>query len=961
MNVPQAHSGNSATQNLILHSFAPAMLLDQHLLIIAINPAMAERLNVVAEQLIGQAFCDLSTNALSANLTRLLLDPHWGNSADDSIAAVIGVPSVAVQIVKIGSEFGGPSGFLVQPDPKAPQSAGFDWETALQGAGQGVWDYNISTGLQQYSKTWHEIRGLSEKDTGSNDTQSWLAKIHPEDLALVQKITLEIDAGLLQTVHYEYRERHALGHWIWIMCRGRAIAWAADGKPIRYVGTDTDISAIKSDQATIKKLSQTEVRWKNALESTDDGLWDLNEMTNDRFHSPQWYKMRGIAEDDPARNGFEDWLSYIHPDDIMYVNHEISQQSIPDRNFTEMEYRERHQLGHWIWISSRGKVVQRDESGRPVRIVGIDTDITGKKASLGRIERISRRLEMALTSSNIGVWEFSFSTNQAEWDTVMRSIYGLPANSNPLPRDIWEQSLHNDDRDTVLAITTAAIKTSSDYILDYRIVRADGEIRHIRSRASHIDDPIDGKKLVGLNWDVTLDHKLAQELKDANAIALRNNIQLEAARALMEYNALHDALTGLPNRRMLDQVQKASVVNPIADDKRFAVLHVDLDRFKQINDTLGHAAGDAALIRTAGILRDSVGENDLVARVGGDEFAVFIQDAPPEAELLALARRIIAKSSAPMKYMHHDCRCGVSIGIAYAFGPDIDVEALLINADMAMYKSKYNGRGDCTVFNEDMKLEALEKKNRSDQLLAALDQNEFFCVYQPQFDCATLQLTGLEALVRWNSPVHGVLAPSEFLPLAEELQIIDSIDRIVLRLALDDLAEWTKLGLKIPRLSINISGRRLSDPCLSDELRQLIIPKNVLSFEFLESIFLDEPNEIQSTNIACIREIGIGIEVDDFGSGHSSIVSLLKLRPDRLKIDRTIVEPVIRSATQRQLVKSIVGIGKLQGISVLAEGVETAEHIKIMQSIGCDELQGYALSRPVPAAQLVQLLLPSGD
>jgi EAL domain-containing protein (putative c-di-GMP-specific phosphodiesterase class I) len=242
--------------------------------------------------------------------------------------------------------------------------------------------------------------------------------------------------------------------------------------------------------------------------------------------------------------------------------------------------------------------------------------------------------------------------------------------------------------------------------------------------------------------------------------------------------------------------------------------------------------------------------------------------------------------------------------------------------------------------------------------LTALDRDEFFCVYQPQYDSHTLQLTGIETLVRWNNPVHGQMAPSEFLPLAEELQIIDQIDKIVLRLALRDLVLWQGMGLNVPRLSINISGRRLQDPGLAQELIDLSMPEGVVSFEFLESIFLDEPDEIQMANINCIRQLGIGIEVDDFGSGHSSIVSLLKLKPDRLKIDRFIVEPVTRSDRQRHLVQSIVDIGKLQGIKVLAEGVETVAHVKILQAIGCDELQGFALSRPIPAAQLVALLAP---
>ena len=962
MNAPQAHSGYTAIQNLIRHSLAPMLLIDNQLKIVQVNQAMAQLLNLPMDAVAGTDFSACLNHGATdaANLEfRKFADKLKNPTADLGLShsLQIGRPAFSVIVTAIEAGFGGYFEFLVQAAAKDRTSTSIDWEAALEGAGQGVWDYDISTGVKHHSKTWHDMRGLSRHDAPAADQDSWLDKIHPDDLARTQKSTADLEAGLLADVHFEYRERHALGHWLWIMCRGRPIAWDPAGKPTRYVGTDTDITAIKAAQATVSQLTNDEIRWKNAHDSTDQGLWDVNPEIGERYFSPSWFKMRGLPEDDPSLADHSVWLSRIHPDDLQRLKDEIELQKTAIDDNTKLEYRERHQDGRWIWILSRGKVVGRATNGRPARLVGTDTDITELKASKERIERISRRLELAMTASKVGVWEFDLTTNQVEWDMVMREMYGLPLTASPLPRDIWERWLHPDDAEAAVAKTTAAQASKTDYVMDYRILRSDGTVRHMRSRAIHIDDPIDGPKLIGLNWDVTQDFELAQELKDANAIALKHNTELEAARALMEHHSLHDALTGLANRRMLDQVQKLSFESPDALTRRFAVLHVDLDRFKQINDTLGHDAGDAVLVRTAGILRETVGMNDLVARVGGDEFAVFIEDAPDEAGLVNLARRIIARSALPMKYLHHDCRCGVSIGIAYATGPDIDGNTLFINADMALYRSKNNGRGGCTVFNDDMKREALAKKNRSDELLAALDRDEFFCLYQPQYDCSTLQLTGVEALVRWNNPRHGIMAPAEFLPLAEELQIIDRIDKIVLHLALADLAAWHKAGVYLPRLSINISGRRLRDQNLADELTRLALPKGIISFEFLESIFLDEPDDIQITNITCIRRLGIGVEVDDFGSGHSSIVSLLKLKPDRLKIDRSIVEPVTRSERQRHLVQSIVDIGKLQGIKVLAEGVETARHIKVLQTIGCDELQGYALSHPISAADLAKLLL----
>ena len=959
MNAPQVHSSASSVQNLIGHSLVPAIFIDCNLLILQVNQAMADLLNQSVAALTSLPFHHLFSGTIPTPLANYLNRPPMHNGPADGVWGHIGLAQIEVWIVALSGEFGGPIGFLVQAAPQIRSSNSLDWEAALHGAGQGVWDYNIATGEKLYSKTWHDMRGASKADAAATEIDYWLTTIHPEDLEATKKHAADLEAGLLQDVNFEYRERHLSGHWMWIMCRGRPIEWDSVGHPTRYVGTDTDITALKSVQDAVTQLSATDIRWKNALESTVQGLWDVNEINGERFHSAQWFRMRGLPENTVAQHEMDEWLGRIHPEDVERVKRDIRLQRIPYNDIIEMEYRERHKNGHWQWILSRGKVVQRNEENFQVRVIGFDTDITGIKSSDDKIKRMSKRLEMALTSSKIGVWEFDWATNRVHWDSVMREMYGLPNDQAPLPREIWETSLHPDDRDATITKALAGQESKESYDLDYRIVLNDGTVKHLRSRASFDDNGIDGLKLLGLNWDVTEDIHLAQKLKDANDIALKRNKQLEVARSLMEYNALHDALTGQANRRMLDQVQKSYFDNPEYQNVRFAVLHVDLDRFKQINDTLGHDAGDAVLIHTANVLRETVGPDDLVARVGGDEFAVFIANAPDEAALLALARNIIAKTSAPIKYQHHDCRCGVSIGIAYAKASDIDGNALLINADMAMYRSKHSGRGGCSVFNDDMKREALEKKNRSDELLTGLDRDEFFCVYQPQYDCKTLQFIGVEALVRWNNPAHGVMSPCDFLPLAEELQVIDRIDKTVLGLAISDLAHWQDAGLVIPRLSINISGRRLCDPQLAQELSQLLVPKGILSFEFLESIFLDEPDKIQAANIACIRRLGIGIEVDDFGSGHSSIVSLLKLKPDRLKIDRTIIEPVTRSARQRHLVQSIVDIGKLQGIKVLAEGVETTDHIKILQTIGCDELQGYALSRPLSASQLMTLLTPA--
>ena len=605
----------------------------------------------------------------------------------------------------------------------------------------------------------------------------------------------------------------------------------------------------------------------------------------------------------------------------------------------------------------RGRAIAWSKDGKPERFVGTDTDITPMKASEERIKTVSRRLELALSSVQIGVWQFDITRDRIDWDARLRAIYGLAADDAPVPRDAWERALHPDDRQRAIDTVAEAIRGQKDYELAYRIIRPDRTIRFIRSRVSYQPDLIGGPILMGINWDATAEHEHSELLRIANQLAAVRNAELEEARAEMEHNALHDALTGLPNRRMLDQAQTSHRLRGRQGPERSAILHIDLDRFKQINDVFGHDVGDFVLKNTAAILRDATPPGALVARVGGDEFAIFLPQAPGDAALSHLAEELIARIAQPVIYEGSECRYGISIGIAVAEGDQIDGKALFVNADLALYRAKNDGRGRWCFFTDQMRAAALAQKQRSDELLAGIERDEFFCVYQPQFDARTGAITGVEALVRWNTPSHGILQPADFLATAEDLNALARIDQIVLRKAVADFNHWSAAGLTVPRLSVNLSKARLRDPDLGHELARLTIDPTRLSLELLESNYLDDQSQVVSENLAAIRRLGIGIEVDDFGTGHASIVSLLRLKPDRLKIDKALVEPIATSDMLAQLLRSIIEIGHLQGIAIIAEGVETETQRAMLQAMGCDELQGFALARPMTAVEIGAYLL----
>ncbi|HEV2896619.1 MAG TPA: EAL domain-containing protein [Pseudaminobacter sp.] len=569
-----------------------------------------------------------------------------------------------------------------------------------------------------------------------------------------------------------------------------------------------------------------------------------------------------------------------------------------------------------------------------------------------QLKKLSRRLELALEASQIGVWEHDLETNDLVWDDRVNEIYGKPRDGAPRGYEDWAGSIHPDDLERATTDFDKAVSTGGRYSSDYRLVLPNGEIRHIRTRAIIYNDSNETPKMIGAEWDVTADVMLTRELERAKNLAETRYAELEAAKARIEHNSLHDSLTGLPNRRYLDEILEHYAAACVRGGGHAALLHIDLDRFKQINDTLGHAAGDAMLIHASQVLKSNVRPQDFVARIGGDEFVVVCTADGGSDDLSSLAERIIRRMRQPVFYEGHQCRFGVSIGIAMEPGENVDPKRLLVNADIALYRAKSRGRNRHEFFSEALQAEIVTTKRVADEILGGLERNEFVAYYQPQFDAKTLEIAGVEALARWQHPTAGVLTPEMFVKVAEELNVLSTIDRIVLEQTLGHFDDWARAGLDVPRVSVNVSARRLQDEELIKSLRKLNIRPGTVSFELVESIFLDESDELVAWNVHQIKELGIDIEIDDFGTGYASIVSLLKLKPRRLKIDRQLVMPIAKSPKQRQLVASIVDIGKSLGIEVVAEGVETMQHARILKDLGCDMLQGFAFGHAMSAADL---------
>jgi diguanylate cyclase (GGDEF)-like protein/PAS domain S-box-containing protein len=701
-------------------------------------------------------------------------------------------------------------------------------------------------------------------------------------------------------------------------------------------------------------LDRSESRWEIALESARQGVWDADIENGTVYHSRTWRTLRGMKSGFDPRDSHEDWLTRVHPDDLEHCLDLIRRQHAGELHRVVMEYRERHVDGHYMWISSIGSPIDFFPDGRPKRIIGTDTEITDRKIAEGELQTLSQRLALALDVSKIGVFEANLVTGEVYRDFRMREMYGHPT-EGPIAKDAWEKSLHPEDSEGAQARVWAAVHNQTTYQSEFRVILPTGDVRTIRTKGTYHRDANGTGKMLGANWDVTEEVRAKQELERAKELAEARNRELEEAKARLEHNSLHDTLTSLPNRRYLDEWLNERAAGCHANGGSIALLHIDLDRFKQINDTLGHVAGDAMLIHAAQLLRNNVTADDFVARVGGDEFIVVCVYDGPATRLDKIARGIVEQMRQPVPYEGHFCRFGASIGIAVQSGRAVDSKRLLIDADIALYRAKRRGKNGYEFFSEALQAETVNTKRVADDILRGIEQSEFFPYYQPLFDAKTLALVGVEALARWQHP-HGVLAPASFLKIAEDLNVVTSIDRIILERALDDFEHWRKEGFDVPSISVNVSFRRLHDENLIQSLRDLPIRPGTLSFELLESIFLDEPDDIVAWNLEQVRDLGIDVNIDDFGTGHASILSLVKLRPRRFKIDRQFIESIASSESQRSLVGSLVDIGRSLSIQVVAEGVETMEQAQILRDLGCDILQGYVFARPMPAEALVEML-----
>ncbi len=428
-------------------------------------------------------------------------------------------------------------------------------------------------------------------------------------------------------------------------------------------------------------------------------------------------------------------------------------------------------------------------------------------------------------------------------------------------------------------------------------------------------------------------------------------LDAEKATEAMYFRARHDTLTELPNRAYLAEFMDNMIKEAEGRRPQFAIFHIDLDKFKEVNDTAGHAAGDLVLQTSAQALRNSVRAEDFVARIGGDEFVVVSQSDITEPQLYAISARIIDAISEPIMFMDQQLRVGASVGFALSKPYHTSGEAVLLDADLALYEAKNDGRGVARAFEPSMRAEFEDRTRIVTDLVSGLERGELETFFQPQVDLHSHLVTGFEALVRWQHPELGLLSPDRFVKMAEEAGLLKELTLQVADQSFEALQIWRNAGFEVPSVGLNFASRQLEDRETISQLKWMVdcaglVPEDV-TIEVLESVLAATNSDDLINNIKALSAAGFSIDLDDFGTEHASIANMRSFEVQRIKIDKGFIEDIEHRPDQQRLVSAMVQLARSLDVQVLAEGVETGAEIDILSSLGCDQVQGYFFARPM--------------
>lgn len=694
----------------------------------------------------------------------------------------------------------------------------------------------------------------------------------------------------------------------------------------RFMAFGRDLTDVQLAQAA---LQEREKQLARVLEGTDQGYWDWNLKTNQFDVSERWETMLGYTPGEMNISP-ENWAAYVHPVDLKKAHDSIQKHLAGETASHQLELRCLAKTGEWRWILTRGRIVEWDTDGKPLRMSGTHTDISERK----QFEQVQKDASTVFTSSYEGIMvvtvdgviskvnpAFTRITGYSSDEVVGKSpkILSSGRHTEEFYRHLWTDLIK---QDFWRGEIWNRRKSGEDYIelLSISTVRDEfGTILHF----------------IGVFSDIS---------------------QMKAHEAELDKIAHYDTLTGLPNRRLLGDRLGQALMRAQRDQSLLAVCFLDLDGFKEVNDQYGHHVGDQLLIGVSAHLRGVLRSNDSLARLGGDEFVILLSDIKNSMESIQILDRILNAASRSVKVDDVVLSVSASIGVSMYPDDNADADSLLRHADQAMYIAKNAGKNRYHLFDPESDRKAQLHRSYLEMLMLALTNQEFVLYYQPKVDLRDGRIIGAEALIRWVHPDRGILPPAEFLSYIHGSPLDHKLGEWVIEQALTQGEIWHQQGRSL-RISVNISADHLVQSNFTEHLafalsRHPAIPAQDFELEVLETAAIADIEQAVEILNGC-RKLGVHFSLDDFGTGYSSLTYLRKLPVDMLKIDQSFVRDMLLDSEDLGIVEGVIRLANAFHREVIAEGVETLEHGAALLGLGCYLAQGYGIGRPMPAEQFV--------